>query len=65
MARTGRPSPAPAPLHTVEEAAAITRTCTKWIYAQIRAGNLRVHRFGRIVRIDPEDLKAFIRGHRD
>jgi excisionase family DNA binding protein len=55
----------PPPLLSVEEAAEITQTCTKWIRTQIAAGRLRAHRFGRMVRIAPEDLAAFIRSHRD
>jgi hypothetical protein len=34
------------PLLTVEDAARLTQTSTKWIYAQIRLGRLRVIRFG-------------------
>ena len=60
-----RPTLMPPPLLSVEEAAEITQTCTKWIRTQIAAGGLRAHRFGRMVRIAPEDLAVFIRSHRD
>jgi excisionase family DNA binding protein len=52
------------PLLTVADAAEITGVCTKWIRTQISQGNLKSHRFGRLVRISPEDLEAFIKSRR-
>ena len=52
------------PLLTVEDAARLTQTSTKWIHAQIRQGRLRAIRFGRAIRITREDLEAFIKSHR-
>jgi excisionase family DNA binding protein len=51
-------------LLTVADAAEITGVCTRWIRTQISQGNLKSHRFGRLVRITPEDLEAFIKGRR-
>ena len=56
--------PTLAHLITVAEAAEITGVCTKWIRTQISQGNLKSHRFGRLVRISPEDLEAFIKSPR-
>jgi excisionase family DNA binding protein len=53
------------PLLTVEDAARLTQTSTKWIRNQIRLGKLRIIRFGRAIRITREDLEAFIKSHRD
>jgi excisionase family DNA binding protein len=53
------------PLLTVEDAARLTQTSTKWIYAQIRLGRLRVIRFGRKIRITRADLEEFIKSYRD
>ncbi|PWC58305.1 hypothetical protein TSH58_30540 [Azospirillum sp. TSH58] len=49
---------------TVEQVADITQTCSRWIREQIKAGHLHAHRFGRLVRIAPEDLEVFIKMHR-
>jgi excisionase family DNA binding protein len=51
-------------LLTVAEAADIVGACPKWVRSQIAQGNLKAHRFGRLVRISPEDLEAFIKGRR-
>jgi excisionase family DNA binding protein len=59
------PSRTPEPhLLTIEQAAEITQTCGRWIRDQVRAENLRAHRFGRMLRIAPDDLEAFIKRHR-
>ena len=53
------------PLLTVQDAARLTQTSTKWIYAQIRQGRLRAIRFGRAIRILRKDLEEFVRSLRD
>jgi excisionase family DNA binding protein len=53
------------PLLTVEDAARLTQTSTKWIYAQIRQGRLRATRLGRAIRIAREDWEAFLKSLRD
>jgi excisionase family DNA binding protein len=58
-------APEDEPLLTVKDAARLTQTSTKWIYAQIRQGRLRAIRFDRAIRILPKDLKEFVRSLRD
>jgi excisionase family DNA binding protein len=52
------------PLLTVEDAARLTQTSTKWIYAQIRLGRLAVIRCGRMIRVSRKNLEEFIRSLR-
>lgn len=52
-------------LLTIEQAAEITQTCSRWIREQVKAENLRAHRFGRMIRIAQDDLAAFIKYHRN
>jgi excisionase family DNA binding protein len=51
-------------LFTLAEAADIIGACPKWVRSQISQGNLKSHRFGRLVRISSEDLEVFIKGRR-
>jgi excisionase family DNA binding protein len=53
------------PLLTVEDAARLTQTSTRWIQTQIRQRRLRAIRFGRAIRITREDLEAFVKSHRN
>jgi excisionase family DNA binding protein len=62
MAKSRQPSLAR--LLTVAEAAEIISACAKWVRTQIGQGNLKSHRFGRLVRISSEDLEEFIKGRR-
>ena len=47
---------------TREEARAVLRCSESKLYAETRAGRLKVYRFGRLVRIDVADLAEYIRG---
>jgi excisionase family DNA binding protein len=62
MAKSRQPSLAR--LLTVADAADIIGACPKWVRSQISQENLKSHRFGRLVRISPEDLEAFIKSRR-
>jgi excisionase family DNA binding protein len=53
------------PLLTVEDAARLAQTSTKWIYAQIRLRRLRAIHLGRAIRITWEDWEAFLKLCRD
>ena len=46
---------------TREEARTILRFSRSKIDAETRSGRLRVHRFGRLLRIDARDLEDYIR----
>lgn len=46
---------------TRDEARQLLRFSTSKLDAEIRAGRLRVHRFGRLVRINADDLANYIR----
>lgn len=52
-----------AELLTIDEAAKRIRMSSGWIRSAVRAGELRIVRFGKVrgVRIRPEDLEAFVR----
>lgn len=52
--------PAERLLLKVEEAASATGWSRAFIYEAIRAGDLKVVRYGRSTRIRPSDLQAFI-----
>jgi excisionase family DNA binding protein len=65
MPRSSRvaPNPAtdPAPyLLTMEEACERFRLSRRFLTAAIEAGRLRAARFGRAVRLDVNDLRAFL-----
>ena len=51
------------PLLTVPEAAARCRLSDRQMWRHVKAGNLRVARFGTRVRIRACDLDAFINDH--
>jgi excisionase family DNA binding protein len=48
------------PLLTREEAADILNMSVSWVRAQIRHGRLRAKKLGKLVRIEPQDLRDFI-----
>ena len=50
---------------TREEARRILRFSTSKLDSEMRAGRLKVHRFGRLVRIEAGDLDEYIRHGRD
>ncbi len=56
---------APDALLTYQEAANLLGVSDRTIWALVRRKQLTSVRFGRIVRIDPEDLKTFIRKAKD
>ena len=56
---------APDALLTYQEAADLLGVSDRTIWALVRRKQLTSVRFGRIVRIDPEDLKVFIRKAKD
>jgi excisionase family DNA binding protein len=48
------------PLLTREEAAELLGMSVSWVKAQIRSGKLRAKKLGKLVRIEPQDLRDFI-----
>ena len=48
------------PLLTVEEVADVVRMSPSWVKSEIRAGRLRQTKLGKMVRIEPSDLRAYI-----
>jgi excisionase family DNA binding protein len=50
---------------TLKEAAQELGICRRSVERHIERGELRVHRFGRAVRIDKSDLETFVRSKRD
>ncbi len=48
----------PEQLMTVDQAARVARVSPRHIRRLIARDDLKVHRFGRVVRISPTDLKA-------
>jgi excisionase family DNA binding protein len=52
------------PLLTPEEAAEILRTSVKTVYRRIRSKALPAIQDGRVVRIHPADLRAYIAARR-
>jgi excisionase family DNA binding protein len=51
------------PLLTIPEVAEHLKVDTRTISRRIKDGKIRVHRFGRLVRVSPEDLASFINTH--
>ena len=51
-------------LLTIAEVAAKLSVSPKHIHRAIARGELPIHRFGRAVRIAPDDLEQFINRHR-
>jgi excisionase family DNA binding protein len=52
------------PLLTREEAAELLGMSPSWVRGQIRRGNLRSVKLGKLVRIEPQDLREFINRYR-
>lgn len=50
-------------LLTVKETAATLRMSERYVLDEIRRGNLRAAKFGRILRIDQADLDAYKTAH--
>ncbi len=57
-------SPLPA-LYTVTETAKLLKVSPRTVRRWIEKGDLRVHRFGRQIRITDSDLVTFIRQRRE
>ncbi len=57
-------SPLPA-LYSVAETAKILKVCPRTVRRWIEKGYLKVHRFGRQIRITDSDLVTFIRQCRE
>jgi len=51
------------PLLTIPEVAEHLKVDARTISRRIKDGKIRVHRFGRLVRVSPEDLASFINTH--
>ncbi len=47
-------------LHTLQEAAAILKLCTRTVRRMIEAGDLKALRVGRSIRIKDEDLELYL-----
>ena len=45
---------------TRQEARRLLRISASTLDTEVRSGRLRIHRFGRLVRIDAQDLAAYI-----
>lgn len=52
------------PLLTLDEAALILNVSRSWVENAIRAGRLRKTKLGKIIRVEPADLRAFIDEHK-
>jgi excisionase family DNA binding protein len=52
------------PLLTLDEAALILKVSKSWVENQIRLGRLPKTKLGKIIRIEPSDLRAFIDRHK-
>ena len=50
---------------TREEASRLLRFSTSKLDSETRSGRLRIHRFGRLVRIEAGDLDEYIRQRRN
>jgi excisionase family DNA binding protein len=50
---------------TRHEAQQVLRVSASKLDAEARAGRLRIHRFGRLVRIDTRDLADYIRAAKE
>ncbi len=51
------------PLLTIPEVAEHLKVDTRTISRRIKDGKIRVHRFGRLLRVSQEDLASFINTH--
>lgn len=51
-------------LLTAQEVAALIKTDARTVYRLMRAGEMQVVRFGRLVRVSKPDLERFICEHR-
>jgi excisionase family DNA binding protein len=54
----------PALLLDTEGAAEYLNLPKSWVAAEVRAGRMPHVRFGRYVRFDPNDLRAYVEEHR-
>jgi excisionase family DNA binding protein len=52
------------PLLTIPDVAKHLKVDSRTIRRRIEDGELRAYRFGRLVRVSPEDLASFINTHR-
>jgi excisionase family DNA binding protein len=52
------------PLLTIPEVAEHLKVDARTISRRIKDGKIRAYRFGRLVRVSPEDLASFISTHR-
>ena len=59
-ARTGSPDSSVEPLLTYRDAARLLGITERSVWALVQRGEIPAVRFGRTVRIDPADLRAFI-----
>lgn len=51
-------------LHDVEDVARILKCSNKTVRRLIERGDLPAHRFGRLLRVSPDDLRRYIASHR-
>ncbi len=52
------------PFMTIDDVAEILRLSTKQVRRIIASGDLVAHRFGRLLRVSPEDLQDYVARHR-
>ena len=64
MANRSKQEPVPEKLLTETEVSEILSCSVRTIRRRIEAGELAVIRDGRLKRIQPEDLRIYIRNHR-
>lgn len=48
------------PLLTLDDAARLLKMSRSWVEGQIRSGRLKQTKLGKMVRIEPADLRAFL-----
>lgn len=65
MSKTNTDKPVASAYHTVKEVAARWSSCERSVRREIKAGNLVVHRFGRLIRISDQDLEVYERLRRE
>ena len=61
---TTKPLSSIEPLLTIQDAAAILKTCTKTVRRRIAQGDIAVVRNRRLIRIRHEDFERFLVRHR-
>lgn len=52
-------------LRTIHELAELWGVSSRTVERQIKAGSLRTHRIGKLVRISDDDAEDFLNGNRD